>query len=60
MPAASSNDLSKTDFGEETAAEWGDMRMDFATFPPHNLAPLLKGLPDDRCQCPHWGFLFQR
>jgi len=17
--------------------------------------PLLKGLPDDRCQCPHWG-----
>jgi len=59
MPAASSNDLSKTDFGEETAAEWGAMRMDFAAFPPHNLAPLLKGLPDDRCQCPHWGFLFK-
>jgi hypothetical protein len=19
--------------------------------------PLLKGLPDDRCQCPHWGYL---
>ena len=18
--------------------------------------PLLKGLPDDRCQCPHWGY----
>ena len=24
-----------------------------------DLAPLLKGLPDDRCQCPHWGYVFQ-
>lgn len=24
-----------------------------------DLAPLLKGLPDDRCQCPHWGYLFK-
>jgi hypothetical protein len=23
-----------------------------------DLAPLLVGLPDDRCQCPHWGYLF--
>src|ERR1022692_1393692 len=21
-----------------------------------DLAPMLKGLPDDRCQCPHWGY----
>jgi Cupin domain len=21
--------------------------------------PLLKGLPDDRCQCPHWGYVIQ-
>jgi hypothetical protein len=21
--------------------------------------PLLKGLPDDRCQCPHWGYVVQ-
>lgn len=21
-------------------------------------APLLVGLPDDRCQCPHWGYVF--
>jgi hypothetical protein len=20
---------------------------------------LFKGLPDDRCQCPHWGFVFK-
>jgi hypothetical protein len=23
-----------------------------------DLTPLLKGLPDDRCQCPHWGYQF--
>ena len=21
--------------------------------------PLLKGSPDDRCQCPHWGYVVQ-
>jgi Cupin domain len=21
--------------------------------------PLLKGLPDDSCQCPHWGYVFK-
>jgi hypothetical protein len=21
--------------------------------------PMLKGLPDDRCQCPHWGYVFK-
>ena len=21
--------------------------------------PLLKGLPDDRCQCPHWGYVLE-
>jgi quercetin dioxygenase-like cupin family protein len=20
---------------------------------------MLKGLPDDRCQCPHWGYVFK-
>ena len=23
-----------------------------------DLAPMLKGLPGDSCQCPHWGYLF--
>jgi hypothetical protein len=22
-----------------------------------NTAPLFVGLPDDRCQCPHWGYV---
>jgi hypothetical protein len=21
--------------------------------------PFMKGLPDDRCQCPHWGYVFK-
>jgi hypothetical protein len=21
--------------------------------------PLLKGMPDDRCQCPHWGYVIK-
>lgn len=24
-----------------------------------DLAPLFKGLPDDRCQCPHWGIVLK-
>jgi ethanolamine utilization protein EutQ (cupin superfamily) len=23
----------------------------------HSLAPVLKGLPGDSCQCPHWGYI---
>jgi hypothetical protein len=24
-----------------------------------DLAPFFKGLPDDRCQAPHWGYVFK-
>ena len=24
-----------------------------------DMAPMFVGLPDDRCQCPHWGFVLQ-
>lgn len=38
--------------------EWGDMRVGFETYlSDFEDAELLKGLPDDRCQCPHWGYL---
>lgn len=23
------------------------------------MSPLFKGLPDDRCQCPHWGYVIK-
>lgn len=38
--------------------EWGDMRVGYETYlSDFEDAGLLKGLPDDRCQCPHWGYL---
>jgi hypothetical protein len=34
------------------------MRVGFETYlQDFDDAPLLKGLPNDRCQCPHWGYL---
>lgn len=39
-------------------AEWGNMRVGYETYLSNfDDAELLKGLPDDRCQCPHWGYL---
>ena len=25
----------------------------------HDLAPMLAGLPGERCPCPHWGYVFK-
>jgi hypothetical protein len=38
------------------AHDWGDTNVARIRFPKGaDAAPLLKGLPDDLCQCPHWG-----
>ena len=42
----------KEGFGELTVA-YGEMPNGM------DLAPLLKGLKDDNCQCPHWGYIFE-
>jgi uncharacterized cupin superfamily protein len=35
-----------------------DITVDFVTIRQgHSLASLLRGLPGDSCQCPHWGYL---
>jgi hypothetical protein len=52
----------KTEITSEIAIwrqhEWGDMRVGYETYLcDFDDAELLKGLPDDRCQCPHWGYL---
>lgn len=32
--------------------------VNFVTFHEDiDASPLLRGLPDDRCQCPHWGYV---
>lgn len=36
----------------------GDLSVNFLTFKIDiDGAPLLKGLPGDRCSCPHWGYV---
>src|SRR3954454_1667599 len=40
--------------------EWGEMNVALEQFPEGvNTEPLFKGLPDDRCQCPHWGYVLK-
>lgn len=39
-------------------AQVGAFTVGFETFRQDvDPAPLFAGLPDDRCQCPHWGFV---
>jgi len=43
---------------ESQSADWGDMHVAIETAHAEmDTTPFLKGLPDDRCQCPHWGYL---
>src|ERR1700749_1819639 len=38
--------------------ELNDYTVSFETFhTDFDPAPLFQGLPDDRCQCPHWGLV---
>lgn len=40
--------------------EWGELHIGHETYETaFDIAPLLKGLPDDLCQCPHWGFVIR-
>ena len=42
----------------ETAADLGGYTANFVTFKVDvNGTELLKGLPNDQCQCPHWGYV---
>ncbi len=41
-------------------AEWGEIHVGFETYKEEfDIAPLLKGLPDDMCQCPHYGYVLK-
>jgi hypothetical protein len=40
--------------------EWGDICVRHLALPPGaDFRPLLAGLPDDRCACPHWGYIVE-
>ena len=58
----SRDELEPTVIGEYTgrSIDAGGIRIAFESMPAHfppDESPF-KGLPDDRCQCDHWGYLF--
>ena len=60
MPSTSRTTASVSDHGPvvERSADLDGYRASFVTFDIDvDGAPLLKGLPDDRCPCPHWGYV---
>jgi hypothetical protein len=61
MPKASKETASKVeDMGVMVGhyEELGGYTVGFETFREDaDAAPLMKGLPDDRCQSPHWGYV---
>ena len=45
---------------ESYERDFGPYIVNFVTFRPDmDHSPFLKGLPDDRCQCPHWGYVLE-
>jgi hypothetical protein len=41
-------------------ADWGGITAELGSFVGEaDPAPFFKGLPDDRCQCPHWGYVIK-
>jgi hypothetical protein len=63
MPKVSKESASHVDdlgIAEDRHDELGGYTVDFTAIRQDmDLTPLLKGLPDDRCQCPHWGYVFK-
>jgi hypothetical protein len=48
----------KVDGIETHGVEWGGQLVRHIDLPAGvDFTPLFKGLPDDRCQCPHWGYV---
>jgi hypothetical protein len=48
----------KVDKIETRGATWGDVTVRHIDLPAGvDFTPLFKGLPNDLCQCPHWGLV---
>jgi mannose-6-phosphate isomerase-like protein (cupin superfamily) len=60
---ASKNELPKAmDTAQMTMYEgvWGEMHVEYDVFKKRfDVTPLLKGLPNDRDPCPHWGIVMK-
>jgi hypothetical protein len=62
MPSVSRERIAEVnDYGvvEERVEDVDGTTIQFLTFREDvDATPLMKGLPDDRCHCPHWGYVF--
>lgn len=46
--------------GKMRFVEWGGMTIENGAFSQTaDPGPFFEGLPDDRCQCPHWGYVIR-
>lgn len=63
MPKVSRETASTTETAPGYEGHFEDLGGYTAAFETYtedaDLAPLFVGLPDDRCQCPHWGFVLK-
>jgi hypothetical protein len=63
MPSANMDELMVQPLGESKDREfieWGDMYVWFERAPAgQDASAMFKGLPNDSCQCPHFGYLFK-
>jgi len=63
MPSVARNRIAETDdYGvvEDRHEDVDGTTIQFLTFRDDvDATPLLRGLPDDRCNCPHWGYVFK-
>ena len=63
MPKVSRESASQVrdfEMAEDRSDEFDGYSVSFVTIrQSHSLEPVLKGLPDDSCQCPHWGYVFK-
>jgi hypothetical protein len=63
MPVVNRTDVPiavKNDNVELRTAPVGDLTVGFVDIKKGtDLAPALVGLPDDLCQCPHWGYMLK-
>jgi hypothetical protein len=60
MPKVSRESAQVEDHGpvEDRHGELDGYTINIVTFREDiDATPLLRGLPDDRCQCPHWGYV---
>jgi hypothetical protein len=60
MPKVSRDSAQVDDHGavEDRHGELDGYTINFVSFRQDiDGTPMLKGLPDDRCQCPHWGYV---